>query len=489
MTYGATIPRPLANGSTIDVYYYCAGVLDSASTERVVWMLNGGPGGRGLYGYVDQIAELDPSGVYCTTDYRGVGLSSELRCSSATQSGCSINLVRCADEMKATVDFSDYYTTAAAWDVVALVKLGKATVPSAKHALYGVSYGTFWAERVMQLDGDLVDHWVFDGVVLPPWLPNGGWQYGPIQANARILAYLEACIADRTCGQHYDATTHAAFQAYMATLTIEQRVFVTGVLQSHFVRPNDYPNNFVEIVNSVNALVRQGPDDTVKRLARQEPCDSNQIVYYMVKANELYSYDRTNLQFLEWYQQLVLDSGTNDIFSTMPWMQEVVRDDSPLYTSGKVLVLAGDRDLQTDMVNSEVLHLNFESLGVSSMSLVAVNTGHGALFHQAPGDPFCGVKLLIDFTQDLPLQTACLATSTYKTFATATYDVYPPLASDPADAAAGGSTSTTLVGLAVALAVFVVLFIVALGFLVVERRRHAGVAPNSVVLDDTASNI
>ena len=172
----------------------------------------------------------------------------------------------------------------------------------------------------------------------------------------------------------------------------------------------------------------------------------------------------------------------------MPWIQDTVRDERPLYTSGQVLVLAGDRDVQTDMINSEVLHMNFQSLGVASISLVAVNTGHGALFHKAPDDRFCGYKLLINFIHDQPLQTACLATSTFTNFATATYDKHPPLVASPAAGAdEGDSTTSTNLGLAVSLAVCVVLFVAVLGLLVLERRRHSAVASRSIVLDEDAS--
>ena len=106
-----------------------------------------------LDSFLEGFAHLDPLGYYCTTDYRGVGFSGELRCGNATnEDTCDISF-DCKAEIQLKYNLSDFYTTEAAKDVIALIDLLKQQRPTMDVVVYGVSYGTFWVQRMMQIDG------------------------------------------------------------------------------------------------------------------------------------------------------------------------------------------------------------------------------------------------------------------------------------------------------------------------------------------------
>jgi hypothetical protein len=445
------IPRPLSSGKTINVFYVCAGNITTANKQA--WMLQGGPGGNSLamLDFIDTFASLDNKGYYCTTDYRGVGYSEELTCSSMIRDGssCQItsNISTCIAEVQSKYNFSDFYTTQAANDVIALITMNNQINPALTTIIYGVSYGTFWVERIMQINNNIAQRWIFDGVVLPPWLPQGGWQYGALHADLLIKNFLKSCILDPTCGQHFTASDYINFelrmQSYNSYYDYEDvhKQDIGRQISQVFISPGIFSgSNFVEVINIINLIIKS---TGIKK--RDIHCSIDPIVYYIVKANELYtnagiSSDYQN--FLYSYQQALIDVGTPDIFETLPWIlpgAPFINTD-PIITNGQVMVMGSNYDIQTAFGNSRQLFNYFQVYEVDVVLVEGTNWNHGTIGFTTPSGHFCGQDIVYNFIAGHAYDTSCLTQSEYATFQSAVYYDYTYPTSTPTAVATASPT-------------------------------------------------
>lgn len=485
------MPRTLSNGEIINIYYVCYGNLSIA--QRQVWMLPGGPGGtsNALIDVIQELYSYDLFGLYCTTDYRGVGNSGELRCSNTMETiinrvACSVNSVTpgCLQEISTRYNLSDFYTTEAANDVIALINLQKQYIPKAEVIIYGVSFGTYWVQRIMQLENNIADKWIFDGVVLQPWMDRGGWQYAAIDANDLMIDFLLNCTKDVHCQQFFDHDTFLQFQEYMYELPADKRISYSHILFNIFISPKVSQGGFTFIINVINiflsfnytlfnifvplkvsytlfniyvslvslssftfkfltnavnslfssltAASQQWESDEKRDF---QHCDTNPIVYLIVKANELYTdtgIAENYTNFLDTYNQLVFDFGTKDILDTLPWINPdgFTRNYSPITTAGTILVLGGQLDVQTSPLNSVRLHQYFIDNGVNSTVLIGTNWNHGQLRYKNPlmnfpfGPPHCGYSILNQYITGSQINSACLQLSIFPTIETGIYTSY-----------------------------------------------------------------
>jgi pimeloyl-ACP methyl ester carboxylesterase len=432
------LPRPLSSGDTINVYWWCIGDLENA--YRQVWLLQGGPGGYsyGLHGDLVYLYGRDSSGYYCTTDYRGVGCSDQLLCSNQTQNGCDsfYSSSGCIAEIQQRYNFSDFYTEQAAYDVIALIEMNQETNPGAEVIIYGVSYGTFWVQRIMQLSNNIADKWIFDGVVLQPWFQNSGWQYFfSIGAFQMLDRFLNDCFQDPVCQQYFTQENYFNWRMKMLGDSSLKLEFSNDVYNI-FSGKTSLPNNFVAFINGINELLSNG---VINQRKRDVICSSDQIVYLIVKANELYTDYISNDEFLFLNDQLPFDIMTADISSAIPWIQDDVKNLSPIVTNGSILVLGGEYDIQTVADNSLDLHNYFLSQGVNSTLLEGMNWGHGVFWFTSLSDPECGHHILSRFILGEPLQPECLSSSTYTNFTTATYFVPPTTTPTPSSTSSNGT--------------------------------------------------
>jgi pimeloyl-ACP methyl ester carboxylesterase len=434
------LPRPLSNGDTINVYYWCVGVLENA--ERQVWLLQGGPGGSSylLHGDLVVLYTLDPNGYYCTSDYRGVGCSDQLLCSNQTQDGCNFPNTGCIQEIQLRYNFSDFYTGEAAHDVIALIEMNQITNPSAEVIIYGVSYGTFWVQRIMQLSNNIADKWIFDGVVLQPWFQNGGWQYGIIEITEALKRFFDDCFNDVICQLHFSEEKYYDWYNVMISNSEMKELFNDKIYEL-FSNPNtpSTPNNFIELINIINQFLTAYSTGQLTYKRSVPICDSDYIVYLIVKANELYADYLSNSEFSFLLSRLPYSSIGNDIGSTTPWIKETIRDYSPIVTSGSVLVLGGQYDMQTVYNNSVQLHEYFLSNGVDSTLLEGNNWGHGVFRFNSSIDQLCGYHILTRFILGYQLQPECLSYSSYINFTTATYFVPPTTTPTPSSTSSNGT--------------------------------------------------
>src|SRR5206468_7908508 len=106
-------------------------------------------------------------------DHRGAGKSARIGCPAeddASDGGRAITAAEwpaCLDAVKAALGpkLAAYTTTNAANDVA--LAISRTRADGQPVFVYGASYGTFWAHRIMQLAPTVADGFVLDSIVPP----------------------------------------------------------------------------------------------------------------------------------------------------------------------------------------------------------------------------------------------------------------------------------------------------------------------------------
>ncbi len=197
----ANVEVPLDWNSPNDakVSFFVKRLLGTApGPHRQLWLLQGGPGGAGdgLEPLAAEIARADTSLDVYIPDHRGTGRSERLDCPNARGS-LSFDYAVCIKEMKirwgvqGLVTFS---TTTAARDVGHVIE--RVRTPGQEVHVYGISYGTYWAQRYLQLFPSQPTAVALDGVCqagLCSYLKMGYW------FDRVGKKYMAECAADPVC--------------------------------------------------------------------------------------------------------------------------------------------------------------------------------------------------------------------------------------------------------------------------------------------------
>jgi len=269
----ATLAEPLdhhdPSGETIDfmIARYPAPVQPA---KRQVWLLAGGPGQAGyVYGkLVATFSARMPDADFFVADHRGTGHSHRLACpqQDVPHSYGGYNLpasqgAACLASMKASGDYDRlaYFTSAqAAADVIDAIDRTRA--PNEKVYVWGASYGTHWAHRILQQRPDGIDGFVFDGFLTPNHFSFLDYDRASEEAGE---AFAAACDADASCTTHVGAGgALAKVQSVLAKLETspcagfdksQARTLITLFLDSFFARALLFP--------TIHRLERCNTDD------------------------------------------------------------------------------------------------------------------------------------------------------------------------------------------------------------------------------------
>ncbi|OQR81769.1 serine protease family S33 [Thraustotheca clavata] len=150
------------------------------TSPKAIWMLQGGPGASSVamekIMFSTYLALEGTTDVY-TMDHRGTGRSHRLECTAAQveTSGSPTNgeltpevLSACIQDVNTQLGgspnssvLSAFSTTSAAMDISALIT----NTNNSNSYVYGVSYGTYLVERLMQLNNTNIKGYILDGVV------------------------------------------------------------------------------------------------------------------------------------------------------------------------------------------------------------------------------------------------------------------------------------------------------------------------------------
>jgi pimeloyl-ACP methyl ester carboxylesterase len=429
------------DGETIGIFVQrLRGTADTIRGQ--VWLLEGGPGGSGADwdSFMEALRSLDPTLDYYAVDHRGVGRSARLGCPQEeenTAGGTSIAPVEtegCRDALLAQWGdgLAEFSTTAAARDLGALIDAG--AQPGQVAFVIGVSYGTYWAHRYLQLFPQQSQ-----GVVLDSIAPPGeSFVHYDTDFNAVGQDLLELCGADPLCSSKLGADPWAALVDLSAALEGGHCPQLTATWGLD-----------AETLPSVLSMLLLSPDTRtyipaiVHRYARCEAADIDAIeqllgVLFGGPATESY-YDQLystalfyNVSFGELWPnpgmhptdaEIEADAATVYIGGGLAPSLHAIQDVWPAYPDDEwvdawaapvspVLMLNGDLDPQTPIWLGE---LAAEHLAGPTAWFVRVPRAAHAVIGQTPtpaGETVgCGLEMVLAFLEE-PSQkpsTDCLA--------------------------------------------------------------------------------
>ena len=172
-----------------------------------LWLLNGGPGGTGsqLATMLGRFAAGLPDLDLYLPDHRGTGRSGRLGCAAqeAPDSELGVALAEsewagCGQAARAEhgqrLPHAD--VSAAARDVLALVAATREEDDMV--LLWGVSYGTLWADRILRIDDGTIDAVVLDSVCTPGLCRADTFD---VVFEEQAAAWWAGCAKDAACAE------------------------------------------------------------------------------------------------------------------------------------------------------------------------------------------------------------------------------------------------------------------------------------------------
>jgi len=206
----ALIGVPLVYNSSSDTtkieYFVKRWRVPGRTPKGQLWLLQGGPGAPGtVFDGVSRAFQqyLNEDYDVYAPDFRGTGRSTFLSCSNGVslESTDSSKVQRCAAQIKAQYGSNGLYgfgTTQAANDVITVRRLAKQS-DNELLAVYGVSYGTYLLNRILQLYPNEVDTTIFDSVVQV----DMSFTDRDDQFNEAGDRYIEVCKASSSCNGRF----------------------------------------------------------------------------------------------------------------------------------------------------------------------------------------------------------------------------------------------------------------------------------------------
>jgi pimeloyl-ACP methyl ester carboxylesterase len=190
--------------------------------KATMWFLNGGPGGSGfsLAPFADIVAGSFSEGIDAyLIDHRGTGESKFLQCPRAMRTANTMDefMQLCSREVATAVGeetLMGFSTTESAHDVRELIDA--TAKPEQKVFLYGGSYGSYWAHRLLQLPNVRLDAVVTDGNCFSSTCSFDTPQtFGVDEAMSFVFA---RCKQDATCSARLGADPQGFGKALAAKL-------------------------------------------------------------------------------------------------------------------------------------------------------------------------------------------------------------------------------------------------------------------------------
>ena len=155
----------------------------AARIEGHLYLLEGGPGGSGINLEPTVLTLMEKKWLgkeldFILVDHRGTGRSELLTCPNASSlNGPTGNFSACVEYLNESIGLDalkEFSTTNAAMDVLATIHIVNTTTKSAlPNYIYGLSYGTYWAARLIQVAGDWAPPSALTSVVLDSFAVPG----------------------------------------------------------------------------------------------------------------------------------------------------------------------------------------------------------------------------------------------------------------------------------------------------------------------------
>ncbi|EQC37928.1 hypothetical protein SDRG_04945 [Saprolegnia diclina VS20] len=453
------------------------------SARQALWFLQGGPGASSIVmESYEAFAALYFNGtvdVY-TMDHRGTGKSTYLECATTEAAAVGSPGGQTIDpsEMAACIEnvrqiygndtAAGWSSTSAAKDVASAIEV---LTPDAETYVYGVSYGTLWVRRLMQLSPPTVKGYILDGIAGP----FSSWNRDTLTAVDR---FWELCGQDKVCASKLGSNPKATVEALYAALddgtnscaelfgasptppswTVRQllrALLQAGVGQQElipalvyrFQRCSSHDVQWFAVMLGGG----EGAGPIPAESANMVDHDESELLHDLVSSAELWETpSRSELQAEFLHSTMAFDlSLMEDKYcvitgATDPACTHVARPNTTYtYTRDKfaklkptpttnasVILFSGLLDVQTPHMHATAL---YDALALSNATKKALFTfpysGHGALTRSmTPTDPSCAMRLLRDFVLQRgdvsKIERSCLNDLVPTTFVLNAMDIY-----------------------------------------------------------------
>jgi pimeloyl-ACP methyl ester carboxylesterase len=448
----ATIDVPLRwvepDGPTIGIFVQRR--LGSGNVRGQLWLLEGGPGGSGadFDAFMDEMHDRDPTLDLYAIDHRGVGRSARLSCpaeeTEESEWGASVSPDEAAGCRDALVDawgddLAEFTTTAAARDLERLIER---TAESEKDIfVYGVSYGTYWAHRYLEVAPAQATAVILDSIAPP------GESFVAYDADFDQVGqdFMGLCGADALCSQklgpdpwaRVDELTTLLEGGHCPQLTetwgldassvpvVLATLLMSPVTRTYLpalvYRYTRCSAGDVAAIDQLLTVFFGGPQETSYYDAL-----SSDGLFYNVALSELWpneSEHPTAASIESEQAGLHVTVGLTPRVAAVQDVWPAYPDDEYVYewadTGIPLLMLNGDLDPQTPIW---VAAPAGENLNAANQQFVLVpRSAHCTVVSTPvaqPGDTPCGLSIMMSFLEDpnVPVDTSCIASIPVETF-------------------------------------------------------------------------
>ncbi len=443
----ATVELPIAwkvqGGEKLGVHV--ARVKATQPKRGSVWLLQGGPGGDGssLAQLAGQFAERLPDLDIYLPDHRGTGMSGRLGCSAqeadSSIGGAGITSFEwnaCLKSVQEQWGDSLYLftTTGASYDIHNLIEATRE--PNDKVYLYGVSYGTYWAHRFLQIFPDAVDGVVLDSVCAPGACV--GDQYDAAFNNVGKV-FFDLCGKDKLCSSKLgadpwkflgdlfaksDSGQHCKefflklppIQLKMLFAQLLKQFQLRSVIPAIAYRLNRCDAGDLKVLNQFLYLAQFLGAGFMPETSQPgwAPNPFSQFLNAHILMSEMWTDPAPSIQqvqktFLDAYIAPGASFNSINLFNTWP---KYARDEYVgkfATTDVPVLMLNGTLDPQTPDYYAEAMDKGMQ--GANKQLVIMPGAAHGTV-SQAPTvtNQMCGLELSVAFFKDAtkPVEPTCV---------------------------------------------------------------------------------
>jgi pimeloyl-ACP methyl ester carboxylesterase len=435
----ALTPLDAANpgGPTIEMFvkrYRPAG----GKGLRAMWMLQGGPGASAYVfeSIAQQIGTRFPDVDFYMPDHRGTGKSTRLGCpaqeSPTSEAGIAITDAEwpaCLADVKAREGerLAAFNTTNAANDLGVLIERTKQEGQPV--FVYGVSYGTYWAHRYLQLYPSQANGVIFDSMV-----PQGGSLARQDEDSGEAARDLFAvCGKDAFCSQKLGTDPWPKVQALFAKLKtghcsdialpdfpnhiLFRRAFA-GLLMDVNLRP--YIPAIVHRLDRCEAKDITALKVLVGKLTQEQPESPmmkqwSWVVTYNIAFSELWETPEPTAELLESLRENSVASrdvtlGMQATMGMWPRYKADPRTTSYAQTNTPLLFLNGGLDPATLLRKARPVREHFQ--GPNHYWVEVPTAGHTVIASSTTSEKrSCGTRMMMSFMEkpDTAPDTSCIA--------------------------------------------------------------------------------
>ncbi|CAF2498050.1 unnamed protein product [Rotaria sp. Silwood2] len=161
----------------------------------------GGSGGSG-WTLLESVARIISESFGLTLifpDHRGTGLSTVLGCDDSDSQTITTDCITYLTSKWGIDGLSQFSITAAVHDLSVQIQSYQIDHPG-RISIYGMSYGTLWLDRFLQIYPILIQSAVMDGVVNPYLVSLSRYD---LWASAIALQFLTYCQTDPDCSRYF----------------------------------------------------------------------------------------------------------------------------------------------------------------------------------------------------------------------------------------------------------------------------------------------